>query len=324
VKNRRDFVKTAGLGAAALAASGAADTMPKNVLPRWRGFNLLPIFYALYQKGKVDIVEDDFRMIRDLGFDFVRIPFDYWFFVDSDWLKTGKMNPRDILKVKLSTFDDLDRIVELGRKYSLHVNLNMHRAPGYCVLDHSFGDAVEPLSLWRDKDAENAFLFYWDMIARRYNGVSPQQLSFNLVNEPRLGGRDGMTREDYRRVMTRATQKIREYSPDRIIIIDGLNAGNDVVYEMIPAGVAQSIHGYLPWEISHYRTFYVDKNSDFPVPSWPGAVARRRNVWPRGTREELRALGAAGAPGNRCALRRDGRVHQDAARYLSQVDLRPA
>jgi hypothetical protein len=78
-----------------------------------------------------------------------------------------------------------------------------------------------------------------------------------------------MSREDYRRVMTRATEKIRETSPDRLVIIDGLSVGNEVVTEMIPTRVAQSVHAYRPAEISHFRASWVDRKGTFPEPSWP-------------------------------------------------------
>lgn len=41
----------------------------QTVLPRWKGFNLLGAF-VMNSPGKFD--EEDFQMISDLGFDFVR------------------------------------------------------------------------------------------------------------------------------------------------------------------------------------------------------------------------------------------------------------
>jgi endoglucanase len=128
---RRDFARTVALGAAAGAAPALAA--PKNALPRWRGFNLLYLFQARVQKGTVEVPEDDFVMIRDLGFDFVRIPMDYWFWIDPVWKKTGKPAAEDMLKVDEAGLAPVDRIVELGRKHGLHVSLNLHRAPGYCI-----------------------------------------------------------------------------------------------------------------------------------------------------------------------------------------------
>ncbi len=265
-KTRRGFLKSAGMGVAGLAAAKAGLAAPKNALPRWRGFNLLYFFQAREEKeGVIQIREEDFRMIADLGFDFVRIPMDYWFWIESDWRATGKPKPQDVLKIKESALAGVDRIVELGKKHGLHVNLNFHRAPGYCINDSE----LEPFVLWRDKDAEDAFVFHWDLFAKRYRDIEPDALSFNLVNEAPVPRPGYMTREDYRRVMTRATEKIRESSPDRLIFIDGLSVGNEVVYEMMPTRVCQSLHAYFPAEVSHYRAYWVDKRSDFPPPWWP-------------------------------------------------------
>ncbi len=265
--SRREFAKTITLGTAAAAAPALAG--PKNALPRWRGFNLLYLFQARVQKGPVEIPEEDFRMIRDLGFDFVRIPMDYWFWIDPAWRNTGRPAAQDLVKINEEGLGYIDRIIDLGRKNGLHVSLNLHRAPGYCINQAE----LEPLLLWRDKDAEDAFVFHWETFARRYRDIVPGELSFNLVNEAPAPRPGYMSREDYRRVMTRAADKVREIGPDRTIIIDGLSVGNQVVYEMMPTGVAQSVHAYSPAEVSHYRAVWVDKRSDFPHPLWP-AVKR--------------------------------------------------
>jgi hypothetical protein len=95
-----------------------------------------------------------------------------------------------------------------------------------------------------------------------------------------------MSREDYRRVMASASDRIREISPDRTIIIDGLNVGNKVVYEMMPTGVAQSVHAYNPAEVSHYRAGWVDRRSDFPPPWWPAVKRDGSGIVSRDTLEE--------------------------------------
>lgn len=270
--SRRDFLKTAAQATAAAAivtggspakAAGPAQT----TIPRWRGFNLLSFFQAKSRGGRSDgtVSEEDLKWIRDWGFDFIRIPMDYWLWVDSDWRTSGKLNPDDVFKINEKTLEQIDRTVELGGKYGLHVNLNFHRAPGYCINNPQ----REPFVLWTDARAEEAFVYHWDVFARRYQGVATKQLSFNLVNEaprPRAGY---MTREDYRRVMTRATQAIRKRSPRRTVIIDGLSVGNEPVEAMIPSGVAQSVHAYYPARISHYRASWVDRKASFPTPTWP-------------------------------------------------------
>ena len=120
-----------------------------------------------------------------------------------------------------------------------------------------------------DNRAEEAFSLHWYTIARRYRSVSNFDLSLNLLNEAPAPKEGYMSREDYRRVMTRALNAIRSVTPTRTVIIDGLAVGNLVVDEMIDTGVAQSVHAYFPGQISHYRASWVDRKMDFPDPTWP-------------------------------------------------------
>lgn len=273
---RRNFVRgSASLTAAAAlarpqslwAASPTPAPTERRPLPRWRGFNLTNFFQAFSrgEEGQGTIREDDLRWIRDWGFDFVRLPMDYWMWVDSDWPQTRKLRPDDMMKIKESALEKVDRAVELCRKYGLHLSLNFHRAPGYCIND----PAREPLSLWKDPAAEDAFVHHWDLFARRYRAVPREALSLNLVNEAPRPREGYMTRDDYARVMARATEAIRKQTPDRIVIVDGLDVGTVVASELIPLGVAQSVHAYWPAGISHYRASWVDRDGKFPMPTWP-------------------------------------------------------
>ena len=270
--DRRAFLKTAGALAAGVAmgsAAGAqaASTPAQTTIPRWRGFNLVDFFQA-FSRGERSagmVSEDDLKWIRDWGFDFIRLPMDYWLWIDTNWRETRKLAPDDMVKINERMMERVDRTIELGQRYGLHVSLNFHRAPGYCINNPE----REPFVLWSDPRAEEAFAFHWDLFAKRYRGVSVKDLSFNLVNEAPSVREGYMSAEDYRRVMTRATEAIRKHTPNRTIIIDGLSVGNRVVENMIPTGVVQSVHAYTPAGISHYRASWVDKNQTFPTPTWP-------------------------------------------------------
>ena len=60
---------------ASLSAGAAAAAPPKSAIPRWRGFNLLDLFQAFSRIGRnpTPTSEDEFRWIRDWGFDFIKI-----------------------------------------------------------------------------------------------------------------------------------------------------------------------------------------------------------------------------------------------------------
>ena len=52
--------------------------------------------------------------------------------------------------------------VEFGRKYGVHVNLNFHRAPGYCV-----NPPKEPFDLWTDEKALDAAKVFIGRVPRQ-------------------------------------------------------------------------------------------------------------------------------------------------------------
>jgi endoglucanase len=224
----------------------------QTVLPRWRGFNLLEMFTS---KSDGNFREDDFRWISEWGFDFVRLPLCYLLWIEDD----------ETYNIKEPMLEKLDQAVEWGKKYGVHVCLNFHRAPGYSVNT----EREEPFNLWKDPDALAAFCFHWELFAKRYRGIPPKELSFNLVNEPTGVSEDTMTRADHERVMRRATQAIRAIDPDRLIILDGLRWGREPLPELADLGVAQSCRAYDPMPISHYQASWAG-GEKFPEPVWPG------------------------------------------------------
>lgn len=216
-------------------------------LPRWRGFNLLEKFY--YSGKREPFREDDFRMISKLGFNFVRLPMDYrGYIADGDWNRFDEAPLRQI-----------DEAVAWGRKYDIHVSLNLHRAPGWTV-----ANPPEPKNLWTDADARQATVRHWAMFARRYHGIPSANLSFNLFNEPA-----GVPEESYLDVVREVVAAIRAEDAGRLVLCDGLEWGTKPVGGMIPLKVGMMTRGYSPFQLTHYRANWVDGSDKWDVPVWP-------------------------------------------------------
>ena len=273
---RREFLRQSATAAAAAAAgtvlSGCAEpgeggappapatgeaverAVVQPAIPRWRGFNLLEMFTT---QSQGDFQEDDFRWMSDWGFDFARIPMCYTLWIVGD----------DAYDIYEPMLENVDRVVEYGQKYGIHICLNFHRAPGYSVNR----EREEPFNLWKDQEALDAFCFHWQLYARRYRGTSPERLSFNLVNEPTDPTRT-MSRADHERVVRAAAGAIREVDPERLIVVDGLRWGREPVGELIDLGLVQSCRAYEPMNVSHYEASWVDSKG-WPEPVWPGRLA---------------------------------------------------
>lgn len=215
-------------------------------LPRWRGFNLLEKFHL--GNGRKPFVENDFRMMSRWGFNFVRLPMDYRF-----WIKDGDWEQFDE-----ETLRDIDQAVTWGEKYGIHVCINFHRAPGYTV-----AQPPEKTSLWTDEKTQEVCARHWAMFARRYKGIPSERVSFNLMNEPA-----GVSAEQYIAVVRKLAAAIRAEDPNRLIISDGLQWGTVPLPELKPLRIALATRGYTPMEISHYKASWVN-GERFAEPQWP-------------------------------------------------------
>lgn len=232
------------------------ETVDAVELPRWRGFNLLEKFT---DQPNSAFVEWDFDRIAEWGFDFVRLPMSYRCWSEPDPARWLEMDP-----VILGQVDDA---IEMGRQRGIHVNLNLHRAPGYCV-----NPPAEPLDIWADDQALEAAAAHWAHFAQRYRGVPSEELSFDLLNEP-----GAIPKDQYLKVHRRLIEAIREEDPDRLIIADGLNWGRVPVLELAGAGVGQSTRGYDPMRISHHRASWVGGSDQWPEPTWP--LSEGDGIW---------------------------------------------
>ncbi|HEX8039419.1 MAG TPA: cellulase family glycosylhydrolase [Chryseosolibacter sp.] len=278
--NRRHFIASTALAAGTFSLLGenALAAAKKNPLPEWRGFNLLDFFSPDPSRGRGETTEDHFRWMRDWGFNFIRIPMAYPYYLEID--RSKNIGPEDVYKISNERVDQIDALVSMAHKYGMHVSLNLHRAPGYCV-NAGFN---EPYNLWQDPEALNAFCFHWNMWAKRYKNVSPRKISFDLLNEPSLredmndqhSKRSAVPGELYRKLALAASNAIRKENPKHLIIADGNNVGNDVIPEIKDLDIAQSCRGYNPGIISHYKAPWANKDPDsLPEPKWPGQVGDR-------------------------------------------------
>lgn len=226
------------------------------------GFNFLWM-YSYYKEGikpsHVNANELDF--VADEGFNFVRVPFDYRFLI-----KDG-----DSFEITEEGLSYIDEYIEECNRRGLHCNLNIHRAPGYCINSPE----REKLNLWRDAEALEQFTYMWTTFAKRYHSISSAKLSFDLVNEPaNIPPTHPCEIADYDRVARHVIKAIRDITPDREIVIDGFNGGGTAVPELADAGVIHSGRGYEPFQVTHYKAEWVRGITEWELPEYPGYVAK--------------------------------------------------
>ncbi|MCF0048801.1 cellulase family glycosylhydrolase [Dyadobacter sp. LJ53] len=277
--HRRTFIKntavTVAAGAAVSTGFSFKNQNAKNKLPKWKGFNLLDFFSPDPASGRKPTTEEQFKWMSDWGFDFVRIPMAYPAYVKFD--RSRNITPEEVYQIDEQAVERIDKLVTTAHKYNMHVSLNLHRAPGYCV-NAGFN---EPYNLWTDQKALDAFCFHWNMWAKRYKGVSNKKISFDLLNEPSMredmndqhSKRSSVPGAVYRKLAIAASEAIRKENPMHLIIADGNDVGSSVIPEIADLDIAQSCRGYHPGIISHYKAPWANKDpNSLPEPKWPGQV----------------------------------------------------
>jgi endoglucanase len=275
--NRRNFLAASVAGAALLGNGfthrpAASLEGPQPKIPRWRGFNLIEL--AGWEKNRA-YRESDFDWMARWGFNFVRLPCSYLTWSDrNNWMR-----------IDARAFRPLDQAVDFGRHYGIHINICLHRIPGYCVN----GCRDEPFQLFDSPRASmqralQAAAHHWRYIARRYKDVAADRISFDLFNEPPFMA----DQSRYVEIAHTLISAIREISPERLIVADGADIGQCPVLGLADEGIVQSTRGYLPKMVSHYGADWVPANEfeSHATPTWP-MVDSHGVLWDR---EKLREV----------------------------------
>ena len=235
------------------------------------GFNFLWMYVS---DGETPRPPDERALdfLARTGFNSVRVPTNY-----RSWVKDF-----DYLHPDESVFSYIDSYLEACRARGLHLSLNIHRAPGYCINRND----LERDNLWLDAVAQDGFVFQWETFARRFLGVPSSALSFDLLNEPPNVGQYGLTRANHAALIRRTVAAIRAIDPAREIVIDGLGGGHLALPELADLGVVHSGRGYQPMPVSHHQAGWWDGNATAPAPEYPGQVWEGR-TWNRDTLREF-------------------------------------
>ncbi len=137
-----------------LAQPGEPITDLKTFCSQQKGFNLLGKFDVSWSNSGFN--QKEFSIIHDLKCNFVRLPLDYRTYTQAgNW---DVFTEKELVKI--------DQAVQWGNQYNVHVCINMHRAPGYCV-NSSTLPVNQQLDLWTDTVAQKAFVNHWHMFASK-------------------------------------------------------------------------------------------------------------------------------------------------------------
>ena len=276
---RKFFIQQAAIFTAGTFAGCNTSAIPQteikegNALPRWRGFNLRDFNNPDPTNHSFQTRDEHFKWMKDWGFNFVRFPMAYPFYLKFD--RSRNVLPEETYNIDEVQVQKIESMIKLANKYGLHVSLCLHRAPGYCI-NAGFH---EPFNLWKDEAAQRSFYFHWEFWAKRLKSINSKLLSFDLLNEPalkedmndQLSPAKPVPGELYRTIVEGCLAAIHPHNKERLVVADGNFVGNNVIPEIKHLPVGQSCRGYYPHHMSHHKAPWANRNPEsMPDPVYPG------------------------------------------------------
>lgn len=174
---------------------------------------LYEVYYSTY------CTEVDFKNIKSIGFNTIRLPMYYRNFMEG---------PDDKLVMKENAFEKIDWFLEMAKKYDLRVILDMHGVVGgQSGFEHS---GTRRIDFWDNEVYQEEMCILWSEIAKHY--VTPIEeggrvdlastiLSFDLINEP-VNRNTPSTGKKQWDVMDKIYDAIREVNKEHIVCIEGV------------------------------------------------------------------------------------------------------
>jgi endoglucanase len=228
----------------------------------------------------------DFRVVRDAGFDHVRVPMRIS--SHADFRPPYAIDKRFLRR--------MDWAVDQALSNDLAIIIDMHHYVPMMAAPRAHAERL--VGLWRQ-------------IARHYRGM-PRSVVYEVLNEPT----DKLTADVWNPILARVVAAIRQIDPDRLIIVEGAHwaSAKDLRDTLqVPAAdpnIIASFHMYAPMYFTHqgmswmeprYQTRGVVFPGPPPVPVVPVAAAQA-NVEAREFFRRYNAEPAATNPGGSAAI----------------------
>ncbi len=216
------------------------------------------------------ITEEDFKFIKESGFNSVRVPFNFRLFASEE-------NPDVILDFG---FKYLDKAIDWGNKYELYIILDMHCAPGGQTgdnIDDSYGYPF----LFESKTMRKLTIDIWSKIANRYKSEK-YLMGYDLLNEPIATYFDKTKLNPYLEPFyAELISEMRKYDPNHIMFIGGAQWNSDfsVFGPPFDDNSVYTFHKYWTATDKSVIQSYIDYSDQYKVPIWMGESGENNDQW---------------------------------------------
>lgn len=177
------------------------------------------------------IQEKDFALLKSMGINSIRIPFNYHFFTEDQNLEV--FNDEG--------FAPLDRVVGLCEKYGIYAILDLHAVPGGQNPDWHADNLTGQAQFWKFSYFRKQMALLWKHIAEHYKD-NRWIAGYDLLNEPSYG----LTAELFNSFYDLAIAAIREVDTNHVLFLEGDDFGRsfELFHEPQDPQIAYAVHYY--------------------------------------------------------------------------------
>jgi endoglucanase len=217
-----------------------------------------------HQYRDLYITRKDIDFIAKQGFNTIRIPFHYRFFVPGN--DEG--------------FALVDRVAGWAKEDGLYVILDMHCAPGGQTganIDDSWGYPW----LYEDEASQRQAMDIWKRIAEHYRN-NPTVLGYDLLNEPiptypKLQQYNSKLEPIYKKLVS----AVRSVDPNHVVILGGAqwDTNFSVFGPPFDKNMMYTFHKYWMPPVQDAVKPYVEFRDKYNVPIWMGESGENTDEW---------------------------------------------
>ncbi|OHB52704.1 MAG: endoglucanase [Planctomycetes bacterium GWF2_42_9] len=200
----------------------------------------------------VTIKQEYFKIIKDAGFDSVRIPI--------RWSSHSLEQPP--YTIDPNFFNRIDWVIKNALSQNLYAMINMH---------HYMELMNEP-----NEHHYERFIALWKQIAEHYKNY-PNSVLFEPLNEPH----NALTADLWNQLLNKTIPVIRESNPNRTLVINPANYATDINNLQLPEtdrNIIVSCHYYLPIKFTHQGAEWSDEGNDALGTTWKATEQERKEI----------------------------------------------
>ena len=216
------------------------------------------------------VTRDDLVLLKDAGFDTVRVPFTYRLFLDDEhgetWHDEG--------------FAPLDRAIGWARELGLWIVLDMHGAPGGQT-GANIDDSTGTPWLFESRESQDRMTLVWRRIAERYRSERAV-LAYELLNEPIAPYNDWKKYNDaLQPLYKQVTAAIRAVDPDHVIVLGGAqwNTEFGIFGPPFAMNLMYAFHKYWSAVTDVSIAPFTSFRERYDVPIWLGETGENTDAW---------------------------------------------